>query len=124
MKFECNCTTAAAYNKMRNEIHNYHSNNDCVDFEVGARVWVTVEDITVMVEHLIATATPIEILEDEDEDEISDCFTCYLVKNENDNSVDKEITTIIVDKDIDFSNLSTEMADSAKKVIDYIIQEN
>jgi hypothetical protein len=121
MKFECKCDTIGKYEELRNNIHNIHLDNE-VSEKVCAKLWITRNDITVRVEHLVYTALPIEDIEDGKTEE--DMFVCYKVENETDNSYNNKVGSMPVPTDFDIFNLQGYMGGYAKEVIDNIADYN
>ena len=85
MKFECNCKTD---NDLKEMVKNIHDIDSCVNWEVGARFWLSNMDETIMIEYQIMTQYGKQIFESPNE---PDWFTAYLVEDETDNNCKNEI---------------------------------
>lgn len=90
MRFNCDCESNKDLLEMINEIHNDDDKHG-VNWEVGARLWVSNLTETIMIEYQIMTERGKRNMESPDE---PDWFTAYLVRNEEDDSTDREIDTI------------------------------
>lgn len=111
MRFECNCTNEVEFRQMVEECRK----EDCgSNFEVGARLWYTLEgaDFAIMVEYQITTETCRKLLKEDDE---PDWFTAYCVDDENDCDCSSEVWTEAIE-DFTLIGLQNAMSDFAKRI--------
>ncbi len=112
MKFECNCKNEEQFREMVDELHEAKTG---FNFEIGARLWFSQDDKTVMVEYDVATQDCKELLDDDESE--PDYLSAYWVKDENDYDCSCEVDTVSIDTDISLTDLNKEMLDYAKEVL-------
>lgn len=91
MRFDCNCKTDENLREMISEIHK--EDWPGFNWEVGARLWLSNAEETIMVEYQIMREFGRKEFESPEE---PDWFTAYLVKEEGDTDCSNEIDTICV----------------------------
>ena len=114
MRFDCNCKTDEDLREMIKEIHEDDGEIGW-NWDVGARLWLSDMDETIMVEYQIMSARGKRNFDSPDE---SDWFTAYLVDNENDDRPDREVDTI----DVGNFNTLQELKDAMDKYANDLFQ--